>query len=339
MTFLAGDLGGTKTLLGIYEGNQKLNKLYQQRYISKEWSSIKPMLLNFLKNLPSDIEHPKSGCLAVAGRVINGKAKITNLPWEINEEELCSSTGIEKVELINDFCVLIYGLNFLSKEQYIEIRNNNNKKLANGVVAIIGAGTGLGIAKGIHIPNGIISLASEGGHREFAARSEEEWRLKNWLKSELGVQRLSVERIVSGTGLGHISRWRLNQSDVKDHPLKEISNQWYFSNYQSHDLPALTSKASKDGDPLMNEVMDMWLSAYGSVAGDLALEELCHSGLWIAGGTASKNLEGIRSSSFTNAMTNKGRFCSFFENLPVNVLTDPEAGLFSAACRARMIIK
>ena len=87
----------------------------------------------------------------------------------------------------------------------------------------------------------------------------------------------------------------------------------------------------------MEEVLKIWLSAYGSAAGDLALQELCHDGLWIAGGTAGKNLQGIRSATFLEAFKRKGRFHEYLENLPVMVLVDPEAGLFSAACRARML--
>ena len=89
----------------------------------------------------------------------------------------------------------------------------------------------------------------------------------------------------------------------------------------------------------MKEALEIWLSAYGSATGDLALEELCQGGLWIAGGTAIKHIEGIKSNTFLKAMYNKGRFQEFIENLPLKALIDPQAGLFSAACRARMLIK
>ena len=90
-------------------------------------------------------------------------------------------------------------------------------------------------------------------------------------------------------------------------------------------------------DKLMLEALQLWINAYGSAAGDLALQELCTSGLWIAGGTAVKNLNGINSSNFLDAFSNKGRFQSYLRQIPLIVLKDPEATLFSSACRAHLI--
>tara|TARA_B100000700_G_C15045124_1_gene857500 strand:+ start:2528 stop:3583 length:1056 start_codon:yes stop_codon:yes gene_type:complete len=339
MTILAGDLGGTKTLLAIYSEDKVPVKVHHRKYISAEWASIEPMIKNFLKTLPNDIAYPKAGCLAVAGRVFKGDVTITNLSWKINEKELSKQIRINQLELINDFAVLIYGLNFLNSDQYVEIRNQRKRNnSSNGVIAIIGAGTGLGIAKGFFTEDNIISIPSEGGHREFSPRSQLEWNLTSWLKDDLNLERLSIERIVSGTGLGHISRWLLAQDKESKHPLKEISDEWKTSGYKSHDLPALACRAAKNGDLVMKKAIDIWLSAYGSAAGDLALEELCQEGLWIAGGTAIKHLEGFNSSIFLKAMSNKGRFQSYIENLPLKALIDPQAGLFSAACRARLLL-
>ena len=339
MNLLAGDLGGTKTFLAIYENNNSLNKLYQRKYISSEWNGLENMIISFYNELPKSIEKPSYGCIGVAGRVIEGKSIMTNLPWEISEEKLCKSLNLKKLEIVNDFCVLIYGLPFFKKNQYIPIKESLNKELAKGMVAIIGAGTGLGIARGLIRDDEIIALPSEGGHKEFSPRSETEWEIATWLKKDLNLNRLSIERIVSGTGLGHISRWRLTQSDVDKHPLQEIASKWNYSHKNGPDLPALTSRAAQNGDIFMKEVMDIWLNAYGSVIGDLALEELCQGGIWIAGGTASKNLEGLRSPNFLKSLENKGRFKKFVQNVPLTILTDPEAGLFSAACKARIMSK
>tara|TARA_Y100001968_G_scaffold332992_1_gene393481 strand:- start:380 stop:1426 length:1047 start_codon:yes stop_codon:yes gene_type:complete len=340
MNLLAGDLGGTKTLLGIYSFNNRLTLLYKKKYISTDWSDFDEIINDFLKTLPNDISYPRFGCIGVAGKVYKNSCKITNLNWNISGERIAKSTNLQTLELINDFSVLIYGLKNFANNQYLTIQNNHDKKtlLENGLVAIIGAGTGLGISRGLFTTsNEIHVLPSEGGHREFAPRSKAEWDIANWLKNDLQTERLSLERIVSGKGLGHIARWRLMKPDGISHPLRKLAEDSIPGSSLESQIPYLASNAAKNGDQLMNEALELWLSAYGSAAGDLVLQELCHSGLWIAGGTASKHLEGIKSATFLKAFRNKGRFKSLLEKTPVTILIDPEAGLFSAGCRARLL--
>ena len=338
MNLLAGDLGGTKTLLGIYSSNG-LEILYKKEYISKDWLTFNKILGDFLDRLPDNIESPHYGCLGVAGNVSKNRCKLTNLDWQLNGELLRNSTSLKRLDLINDFSVLIYGLKNFNQNQYVTIQKLSSEEniSAKGLVAVIGAGTGLGISRGLLTSNGIEILPSEGGHREFSPRSNTEWQIANWLKNDLNLKRLSLERIVSGTGLGHIARWRLMQPDGVSHPLRELAEELSRNKFSAIEMPSIASDAAKNGDKLMNEALDIWLSAYGSAAGDLALQELCYLGLWIGGGTASKHLDGIQSNSFLKSFSNKGRFKSFLEKIPIMVLTDPEAGLFSAGCRASLL--
>ena len=332
-TLLAGDMGGTKTLLALYGiKDGRLKQLYQQRFISSDWRSLEPMLKCFLEQRPSDIEAPEHGCIAVAGPVNNRNARITNLPWQLNEDQLAAAASIRQLELVNDFGVLIYGLAHFDETQQVVLQVGDAQE---GPMAILGAGTGLGMARGIRTEKGVIALSSEGGHREFAPRSEEEWHLACWLKNDLGVDRLSVERIVSGTGLGHIATWLLQTADAQAHPLQRVAEAWRKN--KSSDLPAQVSMAAAQGDPLMRRAQTIWLSAYGAAAGDLALQELCTGGLWIGGGTAAKQLAGLQSAAFLKTMRQKGRFEAFLAGLKVTAVIDPEAGLFSAACRARFL--
>ncbi len=339
MNLLAGDIGGTKTLLGIYKWEGELIKLHHQKFKSSEWTSIDAMITNYLKGLPEIIKKPRHGCLALAGPITNDSCKLTNLNWNINKDSLAKTIGFESLELINDVCALIYGIPNLNKNQFTKIQAGqiSSKRFDQGAIALIAAGTGLGIARGFLNNKKIFAMPSEGGHREFSPRTQIEWNIYEWLKSDLNINRLSIERIVSGTGLGHIARWRLKHSDAISHPLREIAEKWGVKYDAEHDLPALVSKAAESGDPIMKETLQIWLSAYGSAAGDLVLQELCDCGLWIAGGTASKQLKGIRSKAFIESMQNKGRFKHFLLQIPVMALTDPLAGLFSAACRAHML--
>ena len=332
-TLLAGDMGGTKTLLAIYSlETHGLQQQHLQRYVSAEWPSLEPMLESFLKERPDGINAPTHGCIAVAGPVRNRSAQITNLPWQLQEQTLALAAGIEQLELVNDFGVLIYGLPHLSHNQQVVLQPGEQD---NGPLAILGAGTGLGMARGQTGDQGLQALASEGGHREFAPRNDQEWELACWLKADLQVERLSIERIVSGTGLGHIANWLLQKPEAKEHPLRAAAQNW--RQRQTGDLPALVSQSAAEGDPLMHRAREIWLAAYGAAAGDLALQELCSGGLWVGGGTAAKQIDGLRSDTFLEPMRAKGRFEQFISDLQVTAVIDPEAGLFSAACRARML--
>ena len=332
-TLLAGDMGGTKTLLALYESDgSQLRLLHQQRFRSGEWSSLEPMLASFLNDRPADLAAPQHACIAVAGPVRHREARITNLPWRLREADLAHAAGLERLELVNDFGVLIYGLPHFDDSQQVILQNGEQD---HGPLAILGAGTGLGMARGLRTEQGLVALASEGGHREFAPRNEAEWDLACWLKKDLGVSRLSIERIVSGTGLGHVAHWLLQKPDAGMHPLRSIAEAWRRNS--PNDLPAQVSLAAEEGDPLMQRALQLWLEAYGSAAGDLALQELCTGGLWVGGGTAAKQLKGLRSANFLNPMRDKGRFSELIEGLQVTAVIDPDAGLFSAACRAQML--
>ena len=338
MNLLAGDLGGTKTLLAIYSNESYPKKLFSKYYISSEWKSFNSIFEDFIKQLPDHISLPEYACIGVAGPIHNKNVKITNLGWEISTKELSSLSKINNIELVNDFSVLIYGIPFFKKKQYevIQGRLDSQSKNKQELVAIIGAGTGLGMSRGLITSKSIYIFPSEGGHREFSPRTASEWELVKWLKKKLNTQRISIERIVSGTGLGNIARWKLDDPTNENHPLKKTLKEMDSDESDLTDLPALVWREANNGDKLMSEALQLWLNAYGSAAGDLALHELCLSGLWISGGTAAKNLDGINSSNFLNAFSNKGRFQSFLKEIPLIVLKDPEATLFSSACRARL---
>ncbi len=336
MNILAGDIGGTKTLLGIYTFNGTIELIHKEYYLSNQWKSLDLIVKDFISKVPKNFEYPKYGCIGVAGNVRDGIASLTNLDWEINQITICKLLNLKKLLILNDFYCLIHAIPFLKKNQYHIIQNNSSKRINNSTITIIGAGTGLGIARAI-VSNGTIKvLASEGGHAEFAPRCSKEWEFSTWLKKDLNLKRLSIERVVSGTGLGNIARWRLSRSDAKNHPINQIIRD---QTKLKDCLPEKVSQSAKEGDPLMKEVVKMWLSAYGSIAGDIALHELCSAGLWIGGGTAPKHLEGICSNEFLNALTNKGRFTEYLEQIPIMALIDSDAGLFGAACKANLIAK
>jgi glucokinase len=327
-TLLAGDIGGTKTLLALYrcEG-PGLHLQVAERYSSADWPDLGQMVNRFLSSCGL-AEPPAAGCLAVAGPVRNRRARLTNLPWELDAAQLEAATGIRRLELENDFAVLIYGLPHLQPDQQAKVRPGTAE--ADGPLLVLGAGTGLGVALGLPTAHGLVAMASEAGHGTFAPRTEAEWELGKWIQQTLGLERVSIERVVSGTGLGHVARWLLEtRHPAGDHPLQQ---------QQPDDLPAAVAAAAGRGDPLAAEALGLWLGAYGSVCGDLALTALSRGGIWLAGGTAGKLLDSLRSPAFLGPFLAKGRLAPVLEPIPITAIRDAAIGQFSAACRARMLL-
>lgn len=338
---LAGDVGGTKTLLAIYslDDDGSLTLRRQERYRSLEWADFGAMVEAFLDD---GDERPSHGCLAIAGPVLDGRVALTNLPWRLEEQALASRLGLSRLELVNDFAVQIYGLPHLAAAQQEPLVAA--AAIDAAPIAILGAGTGLGVAVGIPGPAGLTALATEASHADFAPRNQQEWELRQWLIRDLELERVSIERVVSGTGLGHVFRWFLSTSTDQGsngHPLAATAQAWLKSladpEAGAADLPAAVAGAAQTGDPLARQALDLWLGAYGSAAGDLILQTLCFGGLWLGGGTAGKLIAELRSPAFCEPLQAKGRMRGLVGRVPVTALVDSNTGLFSAACRARML--
>ena len=328
ITLLAGDLGGTKTLLATYQvDGTSLIKTRSERYASGQWPDFNALVAHCLAGCDAQ---PSAGCLAVAGPVRQGRVKLTNLPWELCQDSLGRALGLERLDLVNDFAVLIYGLPHLAAEQQAPLRQPAGGGDPLAPVAILGAGTGLGVALGVPTDNGLVALATEASHSEFAPRNQDEWDLKQWLIADQGLERVSIERIVSGTGLGEVMRWVLS--------CHQASDPHHLAGIPLADLPERTHQAAAAGDPLADRALSLWLGAYGSAAGDLVLQSLCLGGLWVGGGTAAKLLPELASARFLDPLMAKGRMGAIVQQVPIQALVDPEAGLFSAACRARMLL-
>ncbi|KEF43290.1 MAG: glucokinase [Cyanobium sp. CACIAM 14] len=337
---LAGDIGGTKTLLSLWRQSlERPELLREERYVSPAWNDLAPMVRHFLAGDAAAGEPVAAACFAVAGPVREGTARLTNLPWRLEAKALAGALELPRVELVNDFAVLIHGLPRLASGQTASVRDGEHDPQAP--VLILGAGTGLGVAMGVPTPAGLQPIASEAAHGEFAPRSRREWELKEWLRADLGIERVSIERVVSGTGLGHVARWLLQvRHPTGDHPLSASARRWMEAGDgpSRADLPAEVAGAAAAGDPLAGEALSLWLGAYGSVCGDLALVCLSRGGVWLAGGTAAKLLDGLRSQAFLEAFLSKGRLRGALEPIAITALVDPGVGAFSAACRAGMLM-
>jgi glucokinase len=327
---LAGDIGGTKSILSLYRHSSTgLQRLSEMRYPSAAWPDLAPMVQAFLQTQEAEgLGRPEVACFAVAGPVRNGQVTLTMLHWQLEEHRLAQDCGLTRVELVNDFEVLIDALPHLQPAQVTPVRAGEAVETAPRLV--VGAGTGLGVAMGVPTANGLLGMATEAGHGTFAPRTEAEWRMSQWLKADLGVERLSIERVVSGMGLGAIARWLL----AERHPVGPRPPWAADRAEDAQDWPEAVAAAAQAGDSLAQEALHLWLGAYGSVVGDLALGSLSRGGIWLAGGTAAKQIEGLRSPAFLDPLLAKGRLRAVLEPIPIQAITDPAVGVFGAACRA-----
>ncbi len=348
-TLLAGDIGGTKTILRLLSSEVRASNLkapqqtslFEQTYASQEFSDLVPMVHQFLRDSTSVLDSMPtigSACFGIAGPVVNNTSNLTNLNWSLSAERLQQELQIKRVTLLNDFVANGYGVLGLGSGDLVTLQDVPPE--AEAPIALIGSGTGLG--HGFIIPlddNQYRVFPSEGGHTDFAPRSPLELQLLSYLKERYNLSRVSVERIVSGAGIVAIYEF-LRQINPEEESAEfgGIYQMWLrecSKGGKKLDLAAEISRAAlKDHDYLCTQTMRMYIDAYGATAGDLALKLLPYGGLYIAGGIAAKNLPLIEGENFMKAFRNKGRMSGIMSKIPVHLITNPKVGLIGAGIRA-----
>ncbi|MGA7935849.1 MAG: glucokinase, partial [Kovacikia sp.] len=284
---------------------------------------------------------PEKACFGIAGPVVNNTSKLTNLSWHLLEAtKLQTELQIPQVSLINDFVAVGYGVLGLSSDDLYILKPGQPDPTAP--IGIIGAGTGLG--EGYVIPCGgsYRVFGAEGGHADFAPRTLLEVQLMDYLKQEGGLERVSVERVVSGMGIESIYQFmRDRQVAEESAALAAVFKTWkqeIGKEEKSVDLAATISRhAQEQSDSLCQATMALFVSAYGAEAGNLALKLLPNGGLYVAGGIAAKNLPLMQQGEFLRAFSAKGRVSSVLEKVPIYVVRNTRVGLIGAAiCAAQL---
>ncbi|MBW4672001.1 MAG: glucokinase [Cyanomargarita calcarea GSE-NOS-MK-12-04C] len=336
---LAGDIGGTKTILRLVEvsDSQQLHTLYEERYHSGDFLDLVPMVQQFLANAKTPT--PQKACFAIAGPVVNNTAKLTNLVWFLDTQRLEQELGIPNISLINDFAAVGYGVLGLTEEDICTLQVG--KRNPNTPIAIIGAGTGLG--QGFLIKQGgqYQIFPSEGGHSDFAPRTELEFQLLKYLLDKHDIQRVSVERVVSGLGIVAIYQFLRDRKMATESPeIAQVVRSWEQQAGQEKSVDpgaAIGTAALHKSDRLSEQTMQIFLEAYGAEAGNLAIKLLPYGGLYIAGGIAPKILPLIQNGNFLLNFSQKGRMRSILEDIPVHIVLNQDVGLIGAAlCAARL---
>lgn len=341
LQLLAGDIGGTKTILRLVQADPSAESiqepLYEQRFVSSDYTDLVPMVKDFLAAAPVSAQ-PQAACFAIAGPVVENRSQLTNLAWLLSGERIADELGLKTVELINDFAAVGYGVLGLKPEDLVTLQTGHVN--ANAPIAIIGAGTGLGQGFLINCNGHYQVFPSEGGHVDFAPRSELEFQLRQYLLEKHSISRVSVERVVSGQGIISIYQFlRDRDFATESKELAEIVSNWERGAGKRSELPdpaAAISRAATT-DRIAERTMEIFTDAYGAAAGDLALTLIPYGGLYVAGGVTAKNMPLIRDGSFLSAFGHKGRMSPLLEDVPVHLVINQSVGLIGAAVRAGQI--
>lgn len=317
---LAGDIGGTKTVLAVYRRDGSgLRPVRDAVYRSADYSRFETLLTDFwAKGKGERIDRL---CIGVAGPIKNGECRTTNLPWTLSERRLSNAFGVRRVKLLNDLQAMAYGTLFMPKSAFAEIHRGGKRQKGN--IAVIAAGTGLG--EGFLYWDGkeYHPAASEGGHADFAPQNEREVELLRFLQSKFG--HVSFERVLSGPGIHHIYTF-LRESGFAEEPA------WLRDALKAGDPSAAITEFGLSGKhPLCVETLNLFCSIYAAEAANLALKVFAVGGVFIGGGIAPKILAKLKEASFMRTFVSKGRYADLLDDIPVKVVLDPRSALVGAA--------
>src|SRR2546428_5983243 len=314
---LAGDIGGTKTLLGIFDpAKVRPRPIVVRSFGTLDYDDLTTMIAAFLKDDDMARVTIDTACFGVAGPVIGESATMTNIPWRIDARRVRSAFGFRRVTLLNDLEAMAYSIPVLEDDEVHVLQRGD--AVPGGNIALIAAGTGLGQALLHSVDGRYIASPTEAGHADFAARTERELALVRDLTPRFG--RVDVERVISGRGLLVLHTFTHTEPceagvDVED-----------------PDAPAIMTRAALERRCSgCVEALDLFVDAYGAESGNLALRSVATGGVFVGGGIAPKILPALTAGSFMRAFNAKEPLERMVERMPVKVILNAEAGLLGAA--------
>jgi glucokinase len=305
MRLIAGDVGGTKTLLRCVEEGRAVS---EHRFDSTAYPKFDDVLGEFLAGVDGPVD---AACFAVAGPVLGKRAEVTNVGWVMQEAALAQAFAIPRVSLINDFYAVALGVPLLADDDLLPLQPAPRDRAAP--IGILGAGTGLGQAIVTHYGGIHQVIPTEGGHGDFAPQNEEQARLFLHLHQKYG--HVSWERLLSGMGLVNIFTFLGGQ---------ELT-------------PAQISEQARAKDARAVHTFEIFLDLYGAEAGNMALRILARGGIYLAGGIAAKNVPWFTDGRFIEAFLRKGRFRALLSTIPVDLIMNEHVGLIGAVEGARRV--
>jgi glucokinase len=315
---LAIDVGGTNTRVALLEAGVHGPQLRVfERFPSRSYASLEQIVAEFLRAHPAPIE---AACVGVAGPVKEGRAVVTNLPWSVDAGELGRLLPLPRVGLINDIEANAWGIVGQSERDFVEL--NAGRAVPAGTAVLVSAGTGLGQAGIVWTGEEYLPVASEGGHADFAPRNALEIELLEYLLHKLG-KRVSYERALSGPGLLNI------YSFLKDTG-RGAEPAWLSEKLSTGDPGAEITKAASEC-ALADLALELFVSIYGAVAGNMALHFMATGGVYLGGGIAPKIVHKLKTKTFIDSYLDKGRLSPVLALIPVRIITNDRTALLGAA--------
>jgi glucokinase len=320
---LAGDVGGTKTLLGLFERAQPRPVQRALRsYATNSYSRFADILDAFARDEPHEggIE---AVALGVAGPVAANRARLTNVGIDVGGDEIAAQLGTSRVRILNDLEALAVGVPILSRDEILVLQEGRARP--DGNAAVIAAGTGLGEALLHRVEGRSIPLATEAGHADFAGRTERELELVRMLTDRYG--RAEVEHVLSGPGIQNLHRFTHRGGECA-----------VIDDIDHADAAARVSQAALTGRCQgCVDALRMFVSAYGAESGNLALRAMATSGLYVGGGIVRKILPLIEQGPFMEAFVAKPPMKDLLSTIPVRIILNDQAGLVGAAAAAQAL--
>lgn len=327
MVLLAGDIGGTKTSLALFDEKGGTKFTHNEKFPSKEFSCLSDIVFKYYEKIGPLKEEIKAACFAIAGPCENGICHATNLPWDASSPVLRQKLNLEQVYCINDLESNAWAIDILDQDQLYQI---NKGKIKTGNIAVVSPGTGLGEAGMVWTGKRHLPFASEGGHCEFGPRDDEQLELCEYLMHRYG--HVSYERILCGAGLVNVYMFFRDYKHYKED--SNVRKEMFDS-----DPAAVISKHGIDKtDPLCERTLNLFCSIFGSEAGNCALKLMAVGGVFLGGGVSPKILPALKGKYFTQGFFDKGRFEELLRDIPIYVILDPTAALIGAGryCRVQI---
>jgi glucokinase len=334
---LAADVGGTKTLLGLFaRAPERPTKIEVGEFITLDYDDLAPMIREFLKGAAAEARMIEAASFGVAGAITDQVARLTNVPWVVDAAAITSASNLRHVHILNDLEAMAHSVSVLEPHELAVLQQGVAQ--AEGNAAVIAAGTGLGEAFLLNIDGRFLPGASEGGHADWAPRTPREMEMLAALTRMYG--RCSVEHILSGPGLVNIYQFTHDAFGSREYlsltallPSRTCAGVGTVDD--PADLPAAISKSAlAKRCARCVETLDLFVAAYGAEAGNLALRTTATAGVYVGGGIAPKILPALTSGIFLDAFRAKEPLSAFVATIPVAVILNLEAGLLGAAVHA-----
>ena len=320
---LAGDVGGTKILLGLFErGDPRPTPVAVRGYETAAFGGFGDVLDTFAHDVRQPVRID-AAAIGVAGPVVGQAATLTNVGWTVTVDEIATRLDLPRVRILNDLEAMAASIGLLTEDEMTILQTGAPR--ADGNAAVIAAGTGLGESLLVRVGERWHAAASEAGHADFAARTDREMELVRMLRERNG--RVEVEQVVSGPGLVNLHRFTHQGGQCE-----------VVGGVEGPDAPARVSRAGLGGRCQgCAEALRLFVSALGAEAGNLALRAMATAGVYIGGGIAPRILPALTSGVFMDAFLAKEPLAALLADVPVRVIVNPEAGLIGAAIAAQRL--